>query len=239
MAFCVKCGADNDPNTTKLCRSCGTPLPVANPGVVTARPPAAAVPPKKRHPVLTVVLIIFVGMVALAYFTRSPRPEETKTASAPLIPTPVELKKARDAGLSKEFANEAWISHRYAMNTYSRLTGLGTDEGITLPSDEAIRDSILKLKDVAHTDADKVAFQRLSALMWATHMATQLKGKGTEDPTYKLAYRVADDCFSATNTSFEGGTGGAVANAVRRCTSEKSQAKAELDSKGIANWNDF
>jgi len=186
-----------------------------------------------------VLLIFFVAMVAWAYFTRTPNTTAGKPVAAPLIPTPVELKKAQNAGLSKDFANNAWIAHRYAMNTFGRLTGVGTDEGITLPSDDAIKDSILKLKSSTSTDADKIALQRMSALMWATHTATQLQTKGAEDPTYKLVYRVADDCFSATNTSFEGGTGGAAANGVRRCINEKSQAKAELDSKGVANWNDL
>jgi hypothetical protein len=194
---------------------------------------------KKSHPFLWVLLVVFVGLVVMASMNRSNKQPEDKPVPAALIPTPAELRKAQAAGLSKEFANEAWISHRYALNTFSRLTGLGTDEGITLPPDEEIRNSILKLKDAIHTDADKVAFQRMSALTWATHAATQLKTKGTEDPTYKLVYRVADDCFSATDTSFEGGTGGASANGIRTCIGEKSQVKAELDSKGVANWNDL
>jgi hypothetical protein len=243
MVFCVKCGADNDPGTTKFCRACGTPLAGASPAMAVAPPPPPAQLPvknkKKGHPVLWVVLLLFVGLVVIASLSRSGKEAKEKPVTDPLFPSLHELQEAQKAGLSKEFATQGWILHRYAMNKFTPLAGFGTDEGLTIPSDEDLRSSLAKLKTVQNTEADKVAFQRMTALLWATHSANQLKSRGAEDSTYKLVYHVADDCFSAVDNSFRGGSGGQAANAIHRCLNEKSQVKADLDKQGVPNWDNL
>ncbi|MGC2695031.1 MAG: hypothetical protein WA738_04495 [Candidatus Angelobacter sp.] len=192
---------------------------------------------KKSHPVLWVLLIIFVGLVILASLNRSSKPEDKSVSSAPLLPTPFELQNAEKAGLSKEFASQGWILHRYSMNKFMPLAGYDPDEGLKLPPDDDLRASLTKLKDVQHTEADKVAFQRMAALVWATHTASQLRSRGSEDLAYKQAYHMADDCFIAVDTSFRGGTGGAAANAVHRCLIEQPKVKADLNKQGVSTWN--
>jgi hypothetical protein len=61
--------------------------------------------------------------------------------------------------------------------------------------------------------------------------------KGTEGPTYKQVYLVADHCFMAVSISFYGGTGGAAANGVRNCLTEQARVKDELDKRGVSNWD--
>src|SRR5579864_3866295 len=112
MVFCVKCGTDNDPQTTRFCRNCGAPLPSVNPAVSSAPPPAPSplVPSKKKksHVWLWILLIVFAGLVVLASLNRSSKQPEAKPVSAPLLPTPRELQDAQKAGLSKEFATQGW-----------------------------------------------------------------------------------------------------------------------------------
>ncbi len=243
MVFCVKCGTDNDSQATRFCRNCGAPLPSANPAVSSAQP--SAPPPlvqakkKKSHPLLWILLIVFAGLVLLASLKRSSKQSEAKPVSAPLLPTPRELQDAQKAGLSKEFATQAWILHRYSMNKFMPLAGLDTDEGLIMPTDDDLRDSLAKLKDVRQSEADKLAWQRMAALSWATHTASQLRSRGNDDPTYKQVYHLADDCFSAVNNSFTGGSGGQAANAIHRCLNEKPQVKAAVDKQNIPNWDDL
>ncbi|SRR6266571_2098097 len=243
VAFCVKCGVNNDLNTAKFCRGCGAPLPSVNPAVSSV--PPSTPPPfvqskkKKSHVWLWLLLIVFAGLVLLASLNRSSNQPEAKPVSAPLLPTPRELHDAQRAGLSKEFATQAWIIHRYSMNKFTPLAGLDTDEGLIMPTDDDLRNSLAELKDVRHTDADKVAWQRMAALSWATHTASQLRSRGNDDPTYKQVYHLADDCFVAVNNSFTGGSGGQAANAIHRCLNEKPQVKAAVDKQGIPNWNDL
>jgi zinc ribbon protein len=242
MVFCVKCGADNNPATTRFCRACGAPLPGMNPAVSAPlpSPPAPSSGPvkKKGHPVLWVLLILFAAMVVWASLNRSDAPPKTKPVSAPLLPTPRELQDAEKAGLSKEFATKGWIHHRYALNKYVPLTGLSEgDEGLTIPPDEVLRTSLVNLNDVVQTDADRLALRRMRSLLWATHTAVQLKSRGTEDPTYKQVFQVADHCFMAVSVSFNGGTGGAAANGVRSCLTEQVRVKDELDKRGVSNWD--
>lgn len=239
MVFCVKCGTDNDPQTTRFCRSCGTPLPAPAQAMAPPPLPPSAPVKKKSHVFLWVLLIIFAGLVVLASLSRSSKQSEAKPVSAPLLPTPRELQAAQSAGLSKEFATQGWILHRYSMNKFMPLAGFDTDEGLTMPTDDDLRNSLGKLKDVRHTDADKVAWQRMAALSWATHTASQLRSRGNDDPTYKQVYHLADDCFSAVNNSFTGGSGGQAANAIHRCLNEKPQVKAVVDKQNIPNWNDL
>jgi len=240
MAFCARCGTDNDSATARFCRSCGTPL--AGPAAVAAPAslPMQPVNKKKSRPVLWVLLAVFIGLIIAASLSR-PKPQaEVVVTPAPLLPTPRELHKAENAGLSEDFATKGWILHRYAVNKFMPLTKVGSfDEGLTIPPDEDLRTSIAKLKGTAKTEADHLAFRRMNALLWATHTATELRSRGEEDPVYEKVFWTADHCFMAVNISFEGGTGGAAASGVRSCLADQTKAKAELDRLGIANWDNL
>jgi hypothetical protein len=244
MAFCPRCGTQV---SGAFCASCGTPVNAAashpansNPALSAALPVQSAPPVKKSRTVLWVLLAVFIGLVIAASLSRSKPQAEVAVPPAPLLPTPHELHEAENAGLSKDFATQGWILQRYASNKFMPLTKIGkVDEGLAIPSDEDLRSSLIKLKPVAHTDADRLAFRRMNALLWATHTATQLRSRGEDDPAYKQVYSVADDCLMAVGISFEGGTGGAAANAVRRCLATQSKAKADLDRQGISNWDNL
>ncbi len=231
MAFCSKCGSQV---SGAFCASCGTPVSAAAP--VPGAPPA-----KKSRTVLWVLLAVFGGLFIAASLSRpKPQAEVPAAAPAPLLPTPPELHEAENAGLSRDFATQGWILHRYAVNKFLPLAKVGKyDEGLTIPSDEDLRNSFIKLKPVAHTEADHLAFRRMNALLWATHTATELQSRGEDDPIYKELFSTANHCFMAVSVSFRGGTGGAAANGVRSCLTDQSKAKADLDRQGISNWDNL
>lgn len=202
----------------------------------------AAVPmtpalPAKRSRVGRILGLIFLLIIAAIVIANITRPKsKADSYVAPVFPSLKELQDAQKAGLSKDFATQGWILHRYAMNKYPPLLGMGTDEGLTIPSDEDLRASLSKLKSLQQSEADKVAFQRMTALLWATHTANQLRSRGDNDPAYKQVFNVASDCFAAVNNSFEGGTGLAAAPAIHRCLNVASKARADMEKQGLSNW---
>jgi len=194
-------------------------------------------PPVKRSRVgrtLGLIFLLIIAAIVIANLTR-PKPK-TDSYVAPVFPSLKELQDAQKAGLSKDFATQGWILHRYAMNKFPPLLGMGTDEGLTIPSDEDLRTSLTKLKSVQQSEADKIAFQRMTALLWATHIANQLRSRGDKDPVYKQVFNVASDCFAAVNNSFEGGTGLAAAPAIHRCLNEAPMVRADMEKQGLSNW---
>src|ERR1700682_4864613 len=172
-----------------------------------------------------IVLSFIVGSIAFSHYTPQQSPSigtvrssanQPKQSSAvgparPRTPQPTQeqLAKARRAGLSKEFAIDAWQTHIYTVNTYTRLAGLGTDGGLVLPSDEAIRDGLKATKQSVHTAADQLAFERMYALLWIDHTAPHFKMKGENnayegrhDAGYGRYVLAGEDCFSAVMSSF-------------------------------------
>lgn len=246
MSFCTKCGGANDPSAG-FCRTCGAALPVAAAGTTPGAAVAPAPAVKKSRTGLKVVLILlalFIGLpivasiiIAIVYSGKS-----TDTKLVGPSPTVQELTGAQQAGLSKEFATESWLLHRYLMNMETRSVGVGTDEGLEMPSDEALRVALASVKKNIHSKADDVAFQRMSALLWAEHLGTQVRaGKdylpALKDPRYKRVAGVAEDCFAAVNQSFKGDTGFAVAQAIKQCLAEKKLLKDDMDKQGVSNWD--
>jgi zinc ribbon protein len=239
---------------------------------------AFAVPKKRMSGCSVALLIVFglvagivvlgyiVGSIALSHYSsqQSPpvgivhssanQPKQSSAVSSvrpsTIQPTQEELAKARRAGLSKEFAIDAWQTHIYTVNTYTRLAGLGTDGGLVIPSDEAIRDGLKATKKSVHTAADQMAFDRMYALLWIDHTAPHFKMKGENsayegqhDAGYGKYVLAGEDCFSAVMSSFGDPSFSDyppdVQKGIRNCLKEQRNLKAAIDRVRIVKWDEF
>ncbi|MFL6311572.1 MAG: hypothetical protein ACJ71W_05660 [Terriglobales bacterium] len=165
-----------------------------------------------------------------------------------LQPTQEELVKAQRAGLSKEFAVDAWVAHIHTVSTHTRLVGIETDSA--LPSDEAIRDELKATKKSVQTPADQLAFERMYALLWIDHTAPHFKMKGenaayegNRDAGYGRYTSAGEDCFSAVMSSFGNPSFSEypadVQKGIRNCLPGQRKLKAAIDRVRIVKWDEF
>jgi hypothetical protein len=254
MVSCKQCGAPID-STASFCRSCGTAQPAADAGssapaqsvAATAYAPAPVVAKKKSKKALKIVGIVVAVFVALVVWGaiidagknkgRVPNDPE-KTASdqkaseqSQSQPTTEQLASAQKAGLSKDFASNAWLTHRYVVNTYTRVLGGFKDADITLPSDEAIRDSIKGARGSIRNKADQLAYDRMYALLWIDHTASGMTPSTDEQSLYMHYIRSGNGCFIGVMSSFEAGHEYApgLMKDMHECMSIQAAFKAEFD----------
>jgi hypothetical protein len=241
MAFCPRCGGANDP-TSVFCGACGTALAAASAGITLGAAVAPAAAKKKGNKWLMIVGIIaavFVGLpvvitiiTAIVLSFKSPAKNELMPAAPPA--TAEELAKAQRAGLSKEFATAAWLTHRYVVNALTHLVMSRTDEDIKqLPSDEAIRDGLKATKSSIHNVADQRAFDRMYALLWIVHTSPNWKPGEAWNPVYEQHSNVGLKCGFAVSESF-GDTGGS--KDTKDCLAEQRKLRA---AEGRSDWDDL
>jgi len=154
-------------------------------------------------------------------------------------PTAEKLAKAQGSGLSKEFATRVWRAHVLIGNDYTRMTDLGVQEGLVLPSDEAIRDELKASKSSIRNAADQRAYDQLHALLWLIHVGSNFKTNDPRDYRYTMYrpfFEAGGDCASAMFRNFYGNkeTEGAV-----KCLSGQIKLKNILNKVKIHNWDDF
>lgn len=194
---------------------------------------AVPMPPAKRSRVGRTIGIVFLLIVAAIVIANLTRPSPKGASVVQITPTVKELQAAQKVGLSARFAAQGWSAFIYSERKYVQLAGLNTE--LPTPSDDDLRSYISQLKDLTQTDADKVAFQRVSASLWGDHMARVLKSRGKNDQLFQDAAGVADSCYFAILNSFRG----AAKNFGRDCLDNQSKVKTEFDKQGISNWNDL
>jgi hypothetical protein len=242
MAFCQKCGGANDP-TSAFCGACGTALAAASAGITPGAAVAPAAAKKKGNKWLMIVGIIaavFVGLpvvitliTAIVLSFKSPAKNENRPAAPP--PTAEELTNAQRAGLSKEFATAAWLTHRYVGNAFTHLVMSRIDEDIKqLPSDEAIRDGLKATKSSIRNAADRLAFDRMYALLWIVHTSPNWKPGEAWNPVYERHSLLGSDCLLAVLYSFGQDVGDP--KDFKNCVAEQRKLRA---AEGKGDWDDL
>jgi hypothetical protein len=261
MSLCPKCGGANDPTSgfCRACgtalpvASAGTSRgAVPPPPPAAANPPAPAVAKKKGNKAVKIVGIlvaVFVGLVIFGAIIDSrknsgkgPTNDPDKTASAQKAPehsqsrpvgqpTAEQLAKAQQAGLSKDFATGTWLTHRYVTNTYGRVLAGLTDADITLPPDEAIRDSLKASRNSIRNAADQLAYDRMYALLWIDHTASGMTPDKDEQSLYMHYIRSGNGCFIGVMASFEAGHKYApgLTKDIQDCLRKQAAFKADFD----------
>ncbi|HKV95769.1 MAG TPA: hypothetical protein VJW20_24720 [Candidatus Angelobacter sp.] len=179
---------------------------------------------------LGLIFLLVIAAIVIANLTR-PGPKSANIVQ--ITPTAKDLKAAQKAGLSTRFAAQGWSAFIYNERKYVQLAGLNAES--PTPADDDLRSFISQLKDLAQTDADKVALQRVRASLWGNHMARQLQSRGKNDPLFQDAAGVADSCYFAMLNSFRD----SAKNFGQNCLDSQSKAKAEFDKQGVSNWSDL
>ncbi len=183
--------------------------------------------------IVAAVIVLPVVIAIIIVAAKSSEKTENKPVVPPAPPTAEQLTTAQHAGLSKEFATAAWVSHRYVMNTQTRLLTIGTDADITLPADEAIRDGLKATKSSIHNPADQLAFDRMYALLWAVHTSPSWKLGEVQSPGYQQHSAIGSYCFSAVRYSFGEDPGG-MKSGGDKCFARLQRLKAE---EGKSDWD--
>jgi len=199
----------------------------------TAPMAAAIAPVAKKKGKGKMLLLILAGVFVVAIITAQLTVKQPAVVTPP--PTAEDLSKAQQAGLSKEFAAQAWLSHRYVANTQTRLLTIGTDADITLPADEVIRDGLKATKSSIHNPAEQLAFDRMYALLWAVHTSPSWKLGEPQNPVYQQHAAIGSYCFSAVLYSFGRDPEGMKLGG-NKCLTGQRKLQAE---EGKSDWNDL
>jgi hypothetical protein len=140
-------------------------------------------------------------------------------------PDAIEVAAARAVGLSDGFIGAGWPASRLVQDLYMRDLGLKTEFD---RSDETAKLAIASAKKSVSSQADRRAWNVVSAMMWEVRMAPMYE----HTALHRKYLANANVCFMAVRIAFgQDSASGDWKNAGSECVQNQATMKAEFDKK--------
>jgi hypothetical protein len=159
-------------------------------------------------------------------FRKDARPQDAQGAKiAHPPPDAIEVAAARAVGLSDGFIGAGWPASRLVQDLYMRDLGLKTEFD---RSDETAKLAIASAKKSVSSQADRRAWNVVSAMMWEVRMAPMYE----HTALHRKYLANANVCFMAVRIAFgQDSASGDWKNAGSECVQNQATMKAEFDKK--------